>query len=55
MINDPQRLTELVEEVSEKPLEWRRQYLKDMETAFGEAAAQQIRDGLKALWENRKR
>jgi hypothetical protein len=55
MINDLQRLTELVEEVSEKPLEWRRRYLKDMETAFGEAAAQQIRDGLTRLWAERKR
>jgi hypothetical protein len=55
MINDLQRLTELVEEVSEKPLEWRRRYLKDMETAFGEAASEQIKAALMAAWAKRKR
>lgn len=55
MIHDPQRLRELIEEVSENPLEWRRQYLKDMEAAFGLAARKQIEQALVSAWEKRKR
>jgi hypothetical protein len=55
MIRDPVRLQEVIGEISEWPLDRRRQYIASIGQAFGEAAAQQIRDGLKALWENRKR
>ena len=56
MIHDPQRLREVIEEISEWPTKQHRiDYIRDLGKAFGPAAAQQIRDGLKALWENRKR
>lgn len=55
MIHDPQRLREVIDEISEWPLDRRRRYIASIGQAFGEAAAQQIRDGLKALWEKRKR
>jgi hypothetical protein len=45
----------VIDEISEWPLDRRRQYIASIGQAFGETAAQQIRDGLKALWENRKR
>jgi hypothetical protein len=55
LIHNPMRLHEVIDEISEWPLDRRRQYIASIGQAFGEAEAQQIRDGLKALWEKRKR
>ncbi|WP_445376118.1 DUF7696 family protein [Paraburkholderia phenoliruptrix] len=55
MINDPQRLREVIEEISEWPLDRRRRYIASIGQAFGEAAAQQIRDGLTRLWAERNK
>lgn len=56
MIHDPQRLREVIEEIADWPTKQQRiEYIASIGQAFGEAAAQQIRDGLTALWEKRKR
>jgi hypothetical protein len=54
VIGDPSQLQALLEEVAEQPLEWRRQYIANLEKAFGREAATQIRDGLTRLWQERK-
>jgi len=53
MIHEPHRLAELIDEVIEKPLEWRRAYIDAMEKAFGPSAAQQIKDALTQRWQKR--
>lgn len=54
MIHDPQRLREVIDEISEWALDRRRRYIASIGQAFGEAAAQQIRDALTAKWTKRK-
>jgi hypothetical protein len=44
-------LSEVIAEISEWPLQQRRDYIAAIETAFGKDSAQQIRDGLTALWQ----
>jgi hypothetical protein len=55
IIEDEKRLRELLEEVAEWPLQKRRDYLEAMQKWFGPEAAQQIKDGLTKLWQERKR
>lgn len=55
MIDDPAKLRELVEELAELSLEARRSYIADIESASGKEAADQLRQALKALWEERNR
>jgi hypothetical protein len=54
MISDPVQLQAVLEEIAEWPLDKRRIYIANIEKAFGKDAAQQIRDGLAQIWENRK-
>lgn len=54
MIADPIRLREVVEEIAGWTLDQRRTYLKNIETAFGTAAANQIREGLTEMWQELK-
>jgi hypothetical protein len=54
MIGDERRLAEVIDEISEWPLDRRRRYIASIGQAFGEAAAQQIRDALTANWAKRK-
>lgn len=53
MIHDPQRLREVLEEIAEWPLDKRRRYIDQIGRANGEAAAEQIKAGLKRLWAER--
>lgn len=55
MIADADKLRELVEELAELSLEARRKYLADVESANGKESADQIRAGLKRIWEQRDR
>ena len=55
MIADPIRLREVVEEIAATwTVDQRRTYLKNIETAFGTAAANQIREGLTEMWKELK-
>lgn len=54
MIHDPTRLREVVEEIAVWTLQARREYITSIQTAFGEQAAEQIRQGLGELWRVRK-
>jgi hypothetical protein len=54
MISDPARLREVTEEIADWPLERRRAYISEIETAFGTHAASQIKQALQALWTERK-
>lgn len=54
MIADPARLREVLEEISDWPLERRRAYIEEIEAAFGQEAASQIKEALQALWTERK-
>jgi hypothetical protein len=54
MIHDSTRLHEVIEEISQWTLQQRRQYLVDMERAFGPAAAQQLKDALQTQWTKRQ-
>jgi len=53
MIHDPTRLREVVEEIAVWTLQARREYIASIQTAFGEQAAEQIRQGLGELWKTR--
>lgn len=53
MIHDPQRLQEVVEEVSEWPLEKRRDFLENIDAAFGRQSVDQLKDALRANWDKR--
>jgi hypothetical protein len=53
MIDDRTRLAEVLEEISAWDLSARRQYLTDIEKAFGAASAQQLKDGLVAMWRSK--
>jgi hypothetical protein len=53
MINDPQKLREVLEEIAEWTLDERRWYIAETEKAFGAASAQQLKDGLVAMWRNK--
>lgn len=55
MIHDSEALRTLLEEIAEWPLVKRREYLADMRRAFGIATEEQIKQGLSALWAERKR
>lgn len=54
MIHDPARLQEVIDEISEWPLDRRRRYIAEMESAFGKAASEQIKAALQAAWDQRK-
>lgn len=54
MIRDAQRLAEVLTEISQWTLPERRQYLADIELAFGAEAGKQLRDGLTAMWQEKK-
>lgn len=54
MIENLQRLREVLEEISAWSLESRRWYIAEIEKAFDEASAEQIRQGLIALWKEKK-
>lgn len=54
MIYSRRRLREVLEEISEWDLPKRREYIADLGKAFGEESAQQIRDGLTNLWNERQ-
>jgi hypothetical protein len=54
MISDPERLLEVVEEIMSWSLQERRDYIANIAKAFGQQAAQQIRDALTELWRLRK-
>jgi hypothetical protein len=47
-------LTEVLAEIAEWPLDLRRRYISDIETVFGKAAGDQLREGLKRIWEEKK-
>lgn len=47
-------LKDVLAEIAEWPLSERRAYLKNVETAFGKEASDQIKRGLQELWEARK-
>jgi len=47
------QLNDVLEEISEWPLQQRRDYIKQIREAFGDGEASRIEDGLKAFWENR--
>ncbi|WP_229011563.1 DUF7696 family protein [Paraburkholderia gardini] len=53
MIADPTRLREVIEEIARWSLQARRSYIGEIQKAFGEAAAEQIKQGLAALWSER--
>lgn len=55
MIGDEGRLGEVIEEIAEWPLEKRRRYIQQIESASGKEAANQIRAELKRIWEQRDR
>lgn len=44
-------LAEVLEEIAERDLQYRRDFIASIERAFGKESAQQIRDGLTALWQ----
>lgn len=46
-------LAEVLAEISEWSLQQRRDYIASIEAAFGKEAADQIRQGLKALWKQK--
>ncbi len=54
MITNPARLVEVLTKISQWTLPERRQYLADVEKAFGAAAGKQLRDGLTAMWQEKK-
>ncbi|HEX7911747.1 MAG TPA: hypothetical protein VF534_27150 [Paraburkholderia sp.] len=54
MIHNETRLREVLEEIAGWDLAKRRAYIADMGKAFGPEAAEQIKQGLKELWGNRK-
>ena len=54
MIHDAARLNEVLEEIADWPLEKRRELIRQIGEAQSEAAANQIREGLKRLWEAKK-
>jgi len=54
MIYDAARLAEVLEEIASWTLDQRRGYLADIGKAFGAEAEQQLKDGLKQMWEQRK-
>lgn len=53
MIYDPKRLAEVAEEISDWTLDQRRQYIAEMEKAFGPEAADQIKTALAEHWRKR--
>lgn len=54
MIHDPIRLQEVIDEIVDWTIEKRRAYIASIEKAFGPAASEQIKQGLTALWQERK-
>jgi hypothetical protein len=54
MIYDAGRLREVLEEIAGWTLEQRREYLAEIGKVFGPEAEQQLKDGLKQMWEQRK-
>lgn len=54
MITDAVRLREVIEEIARWSLQARRSYIGEIQKAFGEAAAEQLKDGLRQMWEQRK-
>lgn len=50
----PADLAEVLEEIAGWSLQARREYIASIEKAFGIESAQQIENGLKELWEQRK-
>jgi hypothetical protein len=55
MIPDPERLKEVIEEISTTwNLEQRRSYLTNIETAFGKESADQLKQALKVHWQARR-
>lgn len=55
MIGDEGRLGEVLEEIAEWDLAKRRRYISQIETANGTTAAEQLRKGLKWMWEAKNR
>lgn len=53
MINDPQQLRTVLEEISEWSLEDRRWYIAEIQKAFGPKSAEQIKQGLIDLWKRK--
>ena len=52
-IHDPEALHTLLDEIAQWDLQARRQYLVDLERGLGRDAANQVKDGLRELWNNR--
>jgi hypothetical protein len=53
MIEDAEKLRELVEELATLSLEQRRSYIAEIERTEGAAAAEQIKQALTAHWQKR--
>lgn len=51
MIHDRRRLDEVLHEIADWPLEKRRELIRQIGAGQGEPEANQIREGLKRIWE----
>lgn len=53
LIHDEAQLASVLDEIAFWPLEKRRDYLANIETAYGPESAQQLKDGLTELWKKK--
>lgn len=53
MIHDKEQLASVIEEIADWDLQKRRDYLANIETAYGPESAQQLKDGLIARWKEK--
>lgn len=54
MIHSPSHLRDVLEEIAAWPLAKRREYIAEMAKAFGEPAAEQLKDGLTEFWKRKE-
>jgi hypothetical protein len=55
MIDDKAQFESVIQEIADWTLERRRCYIAEIEKAFGQESAQQIKDGLIAYWDKRQK